>query len=204
MIYELTELSLLPNRLGDVNKVLPKIYSKFSQHGDTIGCFSVDFGRLNRFLFLTKYEDENALANERTRISREDDPYGIREHLGGVDRTAYRPLRFSRDVEPGDFGPFYEFRTYTVAPGGIPETENAWEKVITRREELSPLLLIMESIERAPKKMVHIWPYKSLEDRVSARREASKEGIWPPPGGSNQLQSLQSELTVAVPVSDLK
>ncbi|WP_354044403.1 NIPSNAP family protein [Devosia sp. UYZn731] len=98
---------------------------------------------------------------------------------------------------PGSYGPFYEFRTYTIAPGGLPETAEAWSKVMDRRNEMSPVLTIMGSLEGAPLRMVHIWPYHSKEDRVKARGQASKEGIWPPPGGSHKLTSLQSELFVA-------
>ena len=133
-----------------------------------------------------------------------EDPYGIGSYLGGIDSTAFKPLFFAQPVVPGEYGPFYEFRTYTVAPGGLPETAEAWSKVIPRRNEMSRLLTIMGSVEEGPQKMVHIWPYKTIEDRVKARGQASKEGIWPPPGGSAQLTSLQSELFVATAFSDLK
>jgi hypothetical protein len=69
---------------------------------------------------------------------------------------------------------------------------------------MSMLLTIMGSVEGGPQKMVHIWPYKTIEDRVKARGQASKEGIWPPPGGSAKLTSLQSELFVATAFSGLK
>ena len=34
------------------------------------------------------------------------------------------------------------------------------------------LLTIMGSIEEGPQKMSHIWPCKSIEDRVNAREQA--------------------------------
>ena len=204
MIYELTTLALLPNRLGAVMPKLPEVYGSLSSSGTMLGCFSVEFGALNRFHLLTAYDDLEALVANRSRILDAEDPYGLREHLGGVERTAFKPLSFSKTLAPGDFGPFYEFRTYTIAPGGLPETEEAWCRIIERREAISPLLGIMGSIEGAPQKMLHIWPYKSLDERAKARAQASKEGIWPPPGGSAHLTSLTSELTVATAASDLK
>ncbi|WP_226628973.1 NIPSNAP family protein [Alloyangia pacifica] len=204
MIYDLTTLELLPNRLGAVMPALGDVYGSFSSTGTMLGCFSIEFGQLNRFHFLAAYENTEALQAERARVMERADPYGIGEHLGGVSRVACKPLSFARPIVHGSYGPFYEFRTYTVAPGGLPETEEAWAKVIPRREEMSPLLTIMGSIEGAPTKMIHIWPYRNLEDRVKARKQASSEGIWPPPGGSAQLTSLQSELAVATAVSDLQ
>ena len=204
MLYDLTVLSLLPNTLGAVMPLLPQTYAGFSMTGTPLGCFGCEFGVLNRFAFLTRYDGAKELAAERARLIETENPYGIGPYLGGVNSTAFKPLSFAAPVEPGTYGPFYEFRTYTIAPGGLPETETAWAKVIPRRNEMSKLLTIMGSVEGAPQKMVHIWPYKTIEDRVKARAQASQEKIWPPPGGSAQLTSLQSELFTATAFSDLK
>lgn len=204
MLYDLTVLALLPNTLGAVLPILPKTYETFSKTGTPLGCFGCEFGVLNRFAFLTRYDDAQKLAAERVRLMETEDPYGIGRYIGGISATAFKPLSFAHPVEPGEYGPFYEFRTYTLAPGGLPETEEAWAKVIPRRHEMSMLLTIMASIEGAPQKLVHIWPYNTIEDRVKARAKASQEKIWPPPGGSGQLTSLQSELFTATAFSDLK
>jgi hypothetical protein len=206
MLYDLTILSLLPNTLGAVLPILPKTYEAFSSTGKTLGAFSCEFGILNRFAFITAYESVEALTAERARLMQAEDPYGIAPYLGGVTSTAFKPLFFMEDkpIVPGAYGPFYEFRTYSLAPNGLPETAEAWSKIVERRNEMSKLLMVMASIEEGPQKMVHIWPYKALEDRVKARGQASKEGIWPPPGGSGKLTGLQSELFVATGFSSLK
>ncbi|WP_375449930.1 NIPSNAP family protein [uncultured Devosia sp.] len=204
MLYDLTFLALLPNTLGAVMPLLPETYKNFSKTGTTLGAFTCEFGVLNRFAFLTSYDSAEALAKERARLMQTEDAYGIGKYIGGISSTAFSPLSFAKPIVPGTYGPFYEFRTYTIAPGGLPETEEAWGKIIGRRNAISPLLTNMVSIEGAPTKMVHIWPYNSLEDRVKARSQASKEGIWPPPGGSGYLTSLQSELFVATSFSGVK
>lgn len=204
MLYDLTILSLLPNTLGAVLPILPKTYEDFSSTGKTLGAFSCEFGVLNRFAFLTAYESVEALTDERARLMQTEDPYGIAPYLGGVQSTAFKPLFFMADIETGSFGPFYEFRTYTLAPNGLPETAEAWSKVVPRRNEISKVLTVMASIEEGPTRMVHIYPYTSIADRQAARAQASKEGIWPPPGGSGKLTALQNELFVATAYSDLK
>lgn len=204
MLYDLTILSLLPNTLGAVLPILPKTYESFSKTGTTIGAFSCEFGVLNRFAFITAYDNVEALVAERARLMTTEDAYGISPYLGGVVSTAFKPLFFMGDIETGSFGPFYEFRTYTLAPNGLPETAEAWSKVVPRRNEISKVLTVMASIEEGPTKMVHIYPYASIADRQAARAQASKEGIWPPPGGSAKLTSLQNELFVATAYSALK
>lgn len=204
MLYDLTILSLLPNTLGAVMPLLPQTYKNFSSTGTPLGAFSCEFGVLNRFAFLTQYDSVEALTAERARLMQTENAYGIGQYLGGVISTAFKPLSFAKPIVAGSYGPFYEFRTYTLAPNGLPDTEAAWAKIIDRRNAMSPLLTNMASIEEGPQKMVHIWPYKSIEDRFAARGQASKEGIWPPPGGSGHLTNLQSELFVATGFSDLK
>jgi hypothetical protein len=204
MLYDLTILSLLPGTLGAVLPILPTTYADFSKSGTTIGAFSCEFGVLNRFAFITAYERVEALVEERARLMTTEDAYGIAPYLGGVVSTAFKPLFFMGDIETGSFGPFYEFRTYTLAPNGLPETAEAWSKVVPRRNEISKVLTVMASIEEGPQKMVHIYPYASIADRQAARAQASKEGIWPPPGGSAKLTALQNELFVATAYSALK
>jgi hypothetical protein len=204
MLYDLTILSLLPNTLGAVLPILPETYKTFSSTGTPVGAFGCEFGILNRFAFLTSYENAAALGQERARLMTVENPYGIGQYLQGIETTAFEPLFFMKPFELGEYGPFYEIRTYTIAPGGLPETAEAWSKIVERRNEMSRLLMVMASVERAPQKMVHIWPYKTIEDRVKARSQASKEGIWPPPGGSGKLTALQSELFVAAGFSGLK
>ncbi|MFP5078526.1 NIPSNAP family protein [Rhizobium sp. YIM 134829] len=204
MIYDLTILSLLPNTLGAVMPILPQTYRQFSSTGTPLGAFACEFGTLNRFAFLTAYETIEALMQERSRLMTEEDAYGVGQYLGGVTTTAFKPLAFAKPIVPGTYGPFYEFRTYSLAPFGLAETEAAWAKIIDRRNAMSPLLTNMASIEDGPQTMVHIWPYATIEARMAARAQASKEGIWPPPGGSGKLTNLQSELFVATAFSDLK
>lgn len=204
MLYDLTILALRPNTLGAVLPVLPETYKSFSSTGQVLGCFGCEFGQLNRYAFLTAYEDVAALTANRKRWMETENPFGIAESLAGVQSTAFKPLNFTTPIVPGSYGPFYEMRTYTLAPNGLPETEAAWAKIVERRNEMSKLLMVMGSIEDGPQKMVHIWPYNTIEDRVKARGQASKEGIWPPPGGSGHLTALQSELFVATGFSDLK
>ncbi|RVA17082.1 hypothetical protein EN935_36855, partial [Mesorhizobium sp. M7D.F.Ca.US.004.03.1.1] len=170
--------------------------------GKFLGCFMCEFGVLNRAFILSGYESLEDLSRDRAR-SAENNAFGVGQYLNAIERSAYRPLGFVDDIKIGDYGPFFEIRTYELAAGGLPETEAAWAKMVERRQQISKLLMVMASVETAPQRMLQIWPYKTVNDRTAARAEASSIGIWPPPGSSTHLLSLKSELFVATKFSPI-
>jgi len=87
-----------------------------------------------------------------------------------------RPLG-SRDYGQGNI---YEMRSYTYQPGTMPEVVKRWAESIPHREEHSPLAAGMFSELGGLNKWIHIWPYKSLNERNRIRTEASKSSYWPP------------------------
>jgi NIPSNAP len=203
MLYNFTVLGLRPNTLG---AVMPKLADAITAHvkrGKLIGCFTCDFGVLNRIAILTEYAGVAALSEDRTDIINAGDQYGFAPQLASFEQTAYAPLSFSEPIKPAKHGPFYEIRTYGIAEGKLAPTSEAWAKGISRRNELSKLLAVMASVETVPQRMLHIWPYASLDERAAVRARASKEGLWPPPGGSDHLLSLQSELFLPTAFSPL-
>jgi len=204
LLYDLTYLSIRPNQLGPVLSGLPEALPAASRNGRLIGCMSCDIGALNRIAIITAYTDARALQEDRATTLDSANPYGVSSYLSGIEKATFRPLSFAGEIEPGTYGPFYEIRTYEIAPGGLPETEAAWAKIVERRNELSKLLMVMASVDTLPTRMVHIWPYKSVDERAKVRAEAGKIGIWPPPGGSAHLLSLRSELFVPLASSPLK
>ncbi|HEY2533408.1 MAG TPA: NIPSNAP family protein [Xanthobacteraceae bacterium] len=203
MIYDFILLGLRPNTLGAVMPKLADAIAANSKRGKLVGCFTADFGVLNRIAVLSEYSDARALAEDRASSMESGDRFGFALQLATFERTAYAPLAFSEPIKPGKYGPFYEIRTYGIAPGGLQATSDAWSKGISRRNELSKLLAVMASMDSSPQRMLHIWPYASLDHRAATRARAGKEGIWPPPGGSDHLLSLQSELFVPTAFSPL-
>lgn len=203
MIYDFTVLGLRPNTLGAVMPKLADAIAANCRRGKLVGCFTCDFGVLNRIAVLSEYQDVRELAEDRAGGMESGDRFGFARELASFERTAYAPLAFSEPIRPGQYGPFYEIRTYGIAAGGLQATSDAWGKGIGRRNELSKLLAIMASMDTSPQRMLHIWPYASLDHRAATRARASKEGIWPPPGGSDHLLSLQSELFVPTAFSPL-
>src|SRR5256885_764989 len=103
----------------------------------------------------------------------------------------------------------YEIRTYQIAPGSLPEVEKrfgeayehrkAWEAAVPERLKMSPLVLAGSVEFGHANGFVHIWAYKSLDQRMQIREEAQKKGVWPPPGSADRL--LTQETKILLPAS---
>jgi len=104
---------------------------------------------------------------------------------------------------PGTYGPYYEMRTYTLAPGSVGAMTERWEEYLPGRVALSPLAGVFWSDIGALNKWIHIWPYPSLEARVETRKQASATGSWPPPGDSPVLDQ-SSKIIVPAPFSPMQ
>lgn len=204
MFYDLAILTIKPNQLGPVTGALPDSAAASTPNGTLLGCFNCDIGALNRVAVLAAYDDFDTLEADRRAYLTSADPYGCSANLSAIDRAGFKPLSFTKDIEVGAHGPFYEIRSYDVAAGGIPALEAAWAKVVEERNTLSPLMMVMASVGTHPNRLVHIWPYKTLDERAKARAEASRRKIWPPPGGSNDLLSLRSDIFVPLAFSPLQ
>ena len=95
----------------------------------------------------------------------------------------YVSFDFMPPMRPGAFGPCYEVRTYELKPDGLAPTMELWRKAVPGRITVSPLLAAMTSVTGAVTRFMHIWPYKSFDERARLRDKAVADGVWPPPGG---------------------
>ena len=72
------------------------------------------------------------------------------------------------------------------------------------RQKLSPILAAMYSITGDITRFMHIWPYPSLEVRASTRKTAIETGVWPPPGGPDQLLTMHTDIYLPAPFSPIR
>ncbi len=62
----------------------------------------------------------------------------------------------------------------------------------------------MYSVTGLTPRFMHIWPYKSLDERHRIRAKAVETGIWPPPGGPDRLVTMQNDIYLAAPFSPIR
>jgi hypothetical protein len=107
-------------------------------------------------------------------------------------------------MKPGDVGPFYEVRTYVFKPDGIVPTEELWREWLPKRATVSPILTAMMSTTGTVARFMHIWPYKTLDERARLRAKAVADKVWPPPGGPEQFVRMQNDIYMPAGFSPLR
>ena len=74
----------------------------------------------------------------------------------------------------------FEFRTYLLKPGTVPQAEEAFAVALPGREKLSRLGGFWRTEVGQLNKIIHIWPYESTAERDRIRAEAVATKVWPP------------------------
>ncbi|WP_157017205.1 NIPSNAP family protein [Mesorhizobium xinjiangense] len=199
------ELATLDTVIFGAGKASPGIEAWINAgKGQLCGAWSTDIGTLNRVFVLRAFDDLGEMMGERERALRSDDPFGCTEHLTALSMESYRALDFLPPVEPGNFGPVYEFRTYHTKVNGIVPTMEKWRLAVPERKAYSKLTVAMYGLDGAPR-LTQIWPYPSLAARTEARSKSVADGKWPPKGGPDWLSpGMTSQIAMPLPFSPLK
>jgi hypothetical protein len=74
----------------------------------------------------------------------------------------------------------YEVRTYDLKPHAVPEVEKRFGEAYEKRKKYSELAAFWHTEIGPLNQIVHVWPYKDLEERARIRAAAVKDGAWPP------------------------
>lgn len=73
-----------------------------------------------------------------------------------------------------------EMRTYTLQPGTVATAEERFGAALPNRTKLSPLAAFWHTEVGPLNRIIHVWPYESLEERTRIRAESQKTQGWPP------------------------
>ena len=91
-----------------------------------------------------------------------------------------------------------EFRTYRMKPGSVPEAEKRFGEALPARAKLSPLAAFWHTEVGPLNRIIHVWPYESMEERTRIRGEATKLQGWPP-NIREFVEEQQSEIFIPAP-----
>lgn len=94
----------------------------------------------------------------------------------------------------------YEVRTYDVKPQSIPEVEKRFGEAYEKRKQFSELAAFWHTEIGPLNQIIHVWPYKDLEERNRIRAAAVKEKVWPPKIGEFILNQ-QSDIMIPFDIS---
>ncbi len=176
------ELATLTVTLGSTTKAGDNV-AEFCKSGEAggafLGCWVTEIGKLNQIFVLRGFQTAGEADAERRRTLLHSNPFHSADIMTGLSLETMIPFPDLPPVEPGAFGPIYEFRTYVLKHGGIAPTLEGWAEKLPARTAMSKLLLAMYPVDGSPR-ITHIWPWASLEERARIRAESVKVGAWPP------------------------
>lgn len=181
MIYEFRTYDLKPHMQPEFEKRFGEAYEKRKQFSPLAAFWHTEIGPLNQVIHVWPYKD---LA-ERDRIRAEAVKAGVwppktSELIARQRSEIFLPFGFSPEMKPGKQGPFFEVRIYTYGAGQLGNLTKAWELAIPNRLKAGPATAILYSELGGLNLFMHIWPYKTLDDRWALRNKLREEGIWPP------------------------
>ena len=204
MIYEFRTYTLHPRTLPEFIKRFGDALERRLAYSKLAAFWYTEIGPLNQVIHVWPYE--NALERSRIRAQAVKDgawPPKLSEFIAEMKSELLEPLSFSPPMAPSTDGPYFEMRTYTLRPGAIADMAQRWQEQLPARRKLSPLTGLFTSDVGGLNQWVHIWAYKSLDQRVAVRDSAKASGVWPPPG-SNLTLRQETKILLAAPFSPIR
>lgn len=186
-----------PQALAALGKTLPADPA-------LLACWFSDIGAVNQILIIRKAGDPGGDLAKRLALQNEANPLGIGELITAMSMDTYEAADFMAPIAPGHWGPCYEVRSYVLKPGTLAPTIELWRKSVPGRAKISPVLAAMAAVSGPVTRFLHIWPYKSFDERARLRDKAVAEGVWPPPGGPGFLVSQQVDIYLPAAFSPTK
>ena len=199
--YDVTIATVRP---GTHPQALAALDKTLAGDSNLLACWYSEIGALNRILIIRKSADAaKAIANRFAALSARN-PFGIGEFITDLSLDTYLPFDFRPPLQGGAYGPCYEVRSYVLKPDGLTPTIELWRKAVPGRAGVSPLLAAMVAVTGAAIRFMHVWPYKTYDERARLREKAVADGLWPPPGGPGHLLSQQADIYLPAAFSPLR
>jgi hypothetical protein len=203
-LAEAYDVTIVTVRPGTHPQALAVLGKSLADDRNLLACWYSDIGAVNQILIIRKPADATATLDARFAALSVPNPFGIAEYIVAMAMDTYVSFDFIAPLRPGEFGPVYEVRSYVLKPTGLAPTIEAWRKSVPGRMKISPVLAAMTSVTGAVPRFLHVWPYKSFDERARLRAKAAADGVWPPPGGPGHLVSQQVDIYLPAPFSPLQ
>jgi hypothetical protein len=203
-LAETYDVTIVTVRPGTHPQALAVLGKSLADDRNLLACWYSDIGAVNQILIVRKAGDAAATLDSRFATLNAANPFGMSEYIVAMAMDTYVAFDFIPPLQPGEFGPCYEVRSYVLKPDGLAPTIEAWRKAVPGRMKISPVLAAMTSVTGAVTRFLHVWPYKSFDERARLRAKAAADGVWPPPGGPGHLVSQQVDIYLPAPFSPMK
>lgn len=183
MIYELRTYTLMPGKQNEYLKLSGEIGRKVrgDNYGKLEGSWTTEFGTLNQYVHLWRYEDLN--ERERLRVELAKNDAWTKEYVPKI-----RVLMLAQENKilspalplkpPAAAGHLYELRWYRAQPGKIGEWIGHIKAIMPAREKYSKNVGLWQTEVAQLNEAVHLWVYRDLNERAAVRVKVLEDPEW--------------------------
>lgn len=197
MIIEVRTYQLRPASTAEVERRFGEALPARLKFSPLAAFWHSEVGPLNQIIHVWPYDSLDRRTEIRAAaIASGAWPPKTGEFITDMQSEIMIPAPFSPPLTPREVGPLFEIRSYTLAPGALPEMMQRWSAKIDERVKLSPLVGAWYSELGALNRWVHVWAYRDAAERQRIRAEAVARGIWPPGGAASGLVARQENRLV--------
>lgn len=205
MIYEIRTYGLTPGSQAEFEKRFAEAYEHRKKYSEMAAFWHTEIGALNEVIHVWPYQDMNERARIRAEAAKDPNwPPKVSDHIKTMHSEILVPFPFSPLLRPGKFGPIYEIRIYTIKMGGMADMMKAWEPKLPERLKLSPLAVVGSVDLGEVNRLIHIWPYRSFEERQAIRVKSRELGVWPPTGTAGLLLTQMNKIVMPASFSPMQ
>ncbi len=204
MIYEMRTYTLRAGTVPEFEKRFGAVIPHREKYSPLAAFWHTEIGPLNQVIHVWPYDDLSVRDRIRAEAMKDPNwPPKTSELIVAQESKILTPAPFSPPLEPRQDGPIYEIRTYDVQPGMIPKMVEAFAAALPNRIRHSPLVGAFSTECSSLNQWVHIWVYRSLDERMRLRAEAMKDPTWPPKASEIEWR-MESKIVLPAAFSKMR
>jgi NIPSNAP len=93
----------------------------------------------------------------------------------------------------------YEMRTYDLYPHALPEFEVTFGEAYKQRMRFSTMAAFWHTEVGPLNQIIHVWPYRDVEERNRIRAAAIEEGGWPA-DNAHLIKKMRAEIMIPLAI----
>lgn len=179
-IYEIRTYLLKPGTLGEFERLFGEALVDRVKISPLGAYWHTSIGPLHHVIHVWPYESLAHRQDCRARaLATGKWPAKVQHLMLSRENEIMTPATFMRELVPGSYGPVYEWRSYTTWTWKEGIFLDRVGAVIEEREKHSPLIAYWRGEIGSQNHLVHVWAYRSLDERARVREQATESGTWP-------------------------
>lgn len=211
MIHELRTYTIEPSKFSDFLALSGEVGIKLrTKHSKLVGYWATEMGQLNQAIHLWEYDNFEHRTRVRSALAKDqawnaDFLPRIRPMIQRQESQILLPADFWTLTPPEETG-IYELRSYRLHPGKVPEWLQLFKDALPTRQKYSSPVGVWSAEVGELNRVVHLWWYESLDQRLQARQASMTDPVWKETAGKlgALTQVMESKVLIATAFSPLK